>query len=70
MNKNPNLHMTVFQANFSCFIGNHAIVMGEAMEVLEDVEGLYCLFFENDKDPIARLNKNDVNKLAGRELIK
>ena len=58
-----------FQANFSCFIGNHAVIVGEALEVMEDRDGLYWLYFENDQEPLAHLNKDDVNKLAGWKLI-
>ena len=58
-----------FQANWSCFIGNHAIVMGEALSVHADNEGLYWLYFEGSDEPIARLTSTDVVKLAGRNIF-
>ena len=58
-----------FQANFSCFIGNHAIVTGETLSVLEDNEGMYWLYFEGDEEPLARLTITDVVKLAGRNIF-
>jgi len=57
-----------FQANFSCFIGNRAIVTGETLETFQDGEGLWWLCFENDFDPIARLVPEDINKLAGQDI--
>lgn len=60
----------VFQANFSLAIGNRVIVTGEALQVLGDNSGMYWLYFEGSDDPIAHLFAEDVNKIAGRELLK
>jgi len=59
-----------FQANFSCFIGSHAIVTGEEVSALKDVYGLYWLFCSSDEEPIAHLTADDVCKLAGWNIVK
>jgi len=58
-----------FQANFSCFIGNHFIITGETVKVLEDRDHLFWLFSSDYDEPIARLNKDDVCKLAGADIF-
>ncbi|MBE3117657.1 MAG: hypothetical protein IMZ50_02735 [Candidatus Atribacteria bacterium] len=62
-----------FQASFSCFIGNHAIVAGETVSVLEDRDGLFWLFPSGETtpitEPIAHLSEDDVCKLAGRNIF-
>ena len=58
-----------FHANFACFIGSHGILTGETLDVLEDVDGLYWLYFYGELEPIARLSKDDVNKLAGHPVV-
>jgi hypothetical protein len=60
----------VFRANFSCFIGVRAIVKGEILEAVEDANGQYCLHFENEIEPFIHLDREEINKLAGEELIK
>jgi hypothetical protein len=60
---------TTFQANFSCFIGNHAIIVGEEINIQLDNMGLYQTYAEDEEEPIAQLAASDVNKLAGRKIV-
>jgi len=58
-----------FQAIFTFSIGDHSICKGEALGFEEYQNGLYYLYRENDVEPIARLTMDDVNKLAGWNIL-
>jgi hypothetical protein len=62
----------IFQANFSCFVGNRGIIVGEGLIANETKNGTYILYYldpPND-EPIAWLNPDDINKLAGHAITR
>ena len=58
-----------FQANFSCFIFNRAVVFGERLFIVLNRESEYELYFSGEAEPWAWLRRGDVNKLAGRDIV-
>jgi hypothetical protein len=64
------MNLLKFQAGFSCFIGNHAIVALEELWAHVTTNGTYALYYAYEYEPIAFLNSYDLNKLAGRVISK
>lgn len=64
----------LFQANFSCFIYNHAILCGEALWAVRTGQGSYAIFRSEDghrgSTPFAFISAASLNKLAGKEITK
>jgi hypothetical protein len=58
-----------FQANFSCFIFNRAVVVTEPLYVVLNKNGEYELYFFGEEEPWAWLRRGDVNKLAGADIV-